>query len=301
MMDPYSVSCEMSIGNSTISQGEQSKNLSLKTGIVPLQTSCNYKQTMTSQFQDQESSSTQSTGQSYSYPEMHQNDELNRSGQAAVSVQTECNASDQKSMEGQVDSAVSVISQETLFSLPQLDSRQSLVCPPLHNAELYFSGLMANYGPHQTMVLHPNLMGMGHPRVPLSFDPMKNEPIYVNPKQYHAILRRRQHRAKLKAQSKLSKDRKPYLHESRHLHAIRRLRGSGGQFLSTKKHQEESSQPASTIGGSKSRDSQTSVNRDVGSTRSCSDVTAEYIFPNSNSRFPGYVSGSSANGHKWLL
>lgn len=53
------------------------------------------------------------------------------------------------------------------------------------------------------------MLGMIAPaRVPLPLDVAEDGPIYVNAKQYHGILRRRQSRARLEAQNKLVKARK---------------------------------------------------------------------------------------------
>jgi len=94
-------------------------------------------------------------------------------------------------------------------------------------------GASGSGGNQNIIMMVPGAAG-GSPtiqRIPLP-EMLEEEPLYVNAKQYHRILKRRQARAKLEADGRIPKERKKYLHESRHLHALKRVRGEGGKFNS---------------------------------------------------------------------
>ncbi|GMH23341.1 hypothetical protein Nepgr_025184 [Nepenthes gracilis] len=193
------------------------------------------------QLQDQDSSPSHSTTPS--------NHDLAAAGQTnsqerCISSESGLEGSRDRSFEHQGKPIILAGHRDASFNPQQIDYIPPMACISYPCADPYFNKLLAAYGPPP--MIQPQIVGMAPARIPLPLGNVaEDEPIYVNAKQYHGILRRRQSRAKLEAQNKLIKVRKPYLHESRHLHAMNRVRGSGGRFLSTKKLKKSALEPIS--------------------------------------------------------
>jgi nuclear transcription factor Y alpha len=228
---PNIVGCPSSWENSdSVQESCFSENLSLKMGVTA-QRFRNTKQ-LSFQLQDQDSSSTHSTSQSYD--EVASMGDGSTYGQCVISPQPVLSDTHGKLAGGNMK-----LGSDFVFPPSQVDYTHSVARVPFQYADPWFGGvLVAANGPQVMIHQHAQMMGLTTTRVPLPSVITEDEPIFVNAKQYQAILRRRQYRARLEAQNKLIKERKPYLHESRHIHALKRARGSGGRFLNTKKTEE---------------------------------------------------------------
>eukprot|EP00871_Galdieria_phlegrea_P004319 jgi/Galph1/4889/GphlegSOOS_G3540.1 len=147
---------------------------------------------------------------------------------------------------------------QTKGHLAPLDSGRSFL--PFHNPHLFVNGYEqpTSYSALPTTVLNtPEYHSQRFiPAVPpfqpansltresnISYDGTDEQPVYVNAKQYHRILKRREARKRQLGRESFmeKKAKRPYRHESRHRHAKNRQRGLGGRFLS-KSEKEATSQ-----------------------------------------------------------
>ncbi|KAE8658159.1 Nuclear transcription factor Y subunit A-7 [Hibiscus syriacus] len=183
------------------------------------------------QMPDQDSNSAQVIGQSF--PEIGVTRGSNSPFYSSESGQAK---SCGKDVEDQMKPVFLINNPNTMFSPSNPNNNHSMAPAQNPYADAYFGGLFTPYG--QPAIIEAQTEGGSAPaRILLPLDLAEDGPVYVNAKQYNGILRRRRYRAKLEAQNKLIKSRKPYLHESRHRHALNRVRGSGGRFLSKQKLQ----------------------------------------------------------------
>lgn len=141
---------------------------------------------------------------------------------------------------GVIHPGITPPSAEYMMPHPQLEVGHTMAQTAYAYPDPYYGSVLAAYGP-QAMI-HPQF-AIQPTGVPLPSDAIEG-PVYVNAKQYHGIMRRRQSRAKAELENKLIKSRKPYLHESRHLHAMKRARGCGGRFVNANGNQSENNTSA---------------------------------------------------------
>ncbi|OAY65460.1 Nuclear transcription factor Y subunit A-7 [Ananas comosus] len=118
----------------------------------------------------------------------------------------------EKQVDGHVKPVLSLESGGAIYSPPSVDYGQPIGYIPIPQGDPYLGGILAAYAPHAVHIFSYNLCSH---LIAVSCLMISN--LYI-----------------LSVQ--------PYLHESRHRHAMKRARGSGGRFLNAKEQQEHEQQ-----------------------------------------------------------
>ncbi|PIN27168.1 hypothetical protein CDL12_00084 [Handroanthus impetiginosus] len=257
----------------------KSNGRQLETGLRSIQTSTPYSQPWWQGLGNNDMASSGRQGDGSMTPATLQPQAANE----AIVKHTETNAALQPALNGNSNGQ----EQQHLDANSQMELvGHSIMLTSYPYADPQYGGMLT-YGAS----VHPHLLGYHPARMPLPLE-MEEEPVYVNAKQYHGILRRRQIRARAELEKKSVKNRKPYLHESRHQHAMRRARGSGGRFLNTKKLDANANNCAS---GEQAKSAETSNSNSTANQREDDASTFQ------ETRKEHILSNGFSNGHGLAL